>query len=630
MTLLFERSVFFVIAFCSWIIISCGMTIFELIIQLLDWPLTFDRLKKLKSVFADKNKLNSLPGNIEILQEYHRLVGEGLLVSNKQLELLFKKKAIRSQSGIVAVQVLTKPFWCPGKCIFCPNDPTMPKSYIKTEPGAARALLNQFDPLKQVYNRLTSLTLTGHITDKIEMIILGGTWDVYPDDYKIEFVKWLYDACNAFSQLKIQPHDAQNPNKFAYILDWLSSVQYSKNIEEAIQINETAKHRIIGLTLETRPEYVTDENCRLWRLLGVTRLEMGVQSMYDDVLDANKRGHSVAQIREACHKLRQYGFKFSIHIMPGLYKSTYEKDLWTFQQIYRDVFLLPDEIKFYPTSVIPHTELYDLYKQWAYQPLETYQIKQLIEETFMHIIPPYTRIKRLIRDIPATEIEAGSKTTNLAQLVHEDLKKRMHGDTAVMKQFYQRLYADFHLFSSLESWLNSDCLTGTQTCIIGQTPDISSRRNFVCLDTRSREVRNRLEWPECFLNLVIRTYPSSVGQEYFVSWEDELGYVYGFTRLLLPKSEYTIDWDGLGEQVALIRELHVYWDVERLDTTTEHIFCDDKVQHMGLWKQLMYVAEQIAIIHNYKKLSVISGVGVREYYRKLWYALVWTYMLKDL
>lgn len=160
------------------------------------------------------------------------------------------------------------------------------------------------------------------------------------------------------------------------------------------------------MTIETRPEYVTDTNCQLWRKLGVTRLEIGIQSMYDDVLEANKRGHSVAQIEAACHKLRQYGFKFSVHIMPGLYTSTKQKDIGTFQKIYDNPYIKPDEIKFYPTSVIPNTELFELYKKGEYKPLETEDIEEIIETTLTTIIPPYTRIKRLIRDIPATEIAA--------------------------------------------------------------------------------------------------------------------------------------------------------------------------------------------------------------------------------
>jgi elongator complex protein 3 len=167
---------------------------------------------------------------------------------------------------------------------------------------------------------------------------------------------------------------------------------------------------------------VTDKNCQFWRELGVTRIEMGIQSLDDTVLKLNKRGHTVQQAREACHKMRQYGFKISLHIMPGLYGSNYAKDLQTFKDLYIDPFFKPDEIKFYPTSVIPNTELFNLYKQGKYTPLETDDIKKLIRQTFLDVIPPYTRIKRLIRDIPATEIAAGSNITNLSQLMHEEIK----------------------------------------------------------------------------------------------------------------------------------------------------------------------------------------------------------------
>lgn len=163
----------------------------------------------------------------------------------------------------------------------------------------------------------------------------------------------------------------------------------------------------------------------------MTRLEMGVQSLYDDVLDANKRGHSVQQAREAVHKLRQYGYKMSVHMMPGLYGSNYEKDVDSFRQLYDDPFFRPDEIKFYPTSVIPNTELYELYLKGEYKPLETTVIQQLIREVFLDIIPPYTRIKRLIRDIPSTEIVAGSSVTNLSQLTHNQMKKELKNTPAM-------------------------------------------------------------------------------------------------------------------------------------------------------------------------------------------------------
>ena len=522
--------------------------------------LSKDFLLLQKRKFAKFHKLSEVPSNTQLIRVYQDLVRDGSLETNKPLEQLLRKRSIRSESGIVPIQVLTKPFRCPGKCIFCPNDFTMPKSYINTEPGAMRALLNNFDPIKQVYNRLLSLTLTGHDTDKIEMIVLGGTWDVYPEEYKTDFIKKLYDACNTFPQFFDSV--AMNPDlakKYSYTIPELSDIQLPDTIDESEKINETAAHRIIGLTIETRPEYVTDENCQYWRMLGVTRLEVGLQNLFDDVLDKNKRGHSVQQCREAVHKLRQYGFKMSLHMMPGLYGSTYEKDLESFRMLYADPFFKPDEIKFYPTSVIPNTELYELYLKGEYKPLEAETIQKLIRETFLNIIPPYTRIKRLIRDIPSTEIIAGSSITNLSQLTHDKLKKQRK-DAPESTHLYGRLYPKLHVFDSLDLYLQSEAKHPVlaedeiQTSIIGISPDISHYRNFVSLDTRSREIRNKRQvnnsMPKVVnktedkeqANLVIRSYKTSVGMEYFISFEDSLGYLYGLFRLSIPNGGQTIDF----------------------------------------------------------------------------------------
>lgn len=213
---------------------------------------------------------------------------------------------------------------------------------------------------------------------------------------------------------------------------------------------------MIGLTIETRPEFVTDANCQLRREMGVTRIEMGVQSTDDIVLDLNKRGHHIAQVEQALHKLRQYAFKFSIHIMPGLYGSTIEKDIKTFRDIYANSFIKPDEIKLYPTSVIPNTELYTLYQKEKYQPITTEEIVHIVKKVFREIIPPYTRIKRLIRDIPATEISAGSNITNLSQLIHEELLKIYKTkDPAPRSAFYQRLYPNLQVYSDFFDLLNA-------------------------------------------------------------------------------------------------------------------------------------------------------------------------------
>jgi len=593
-------------------------------------------LKNAKRDFSKKHNLSTLVPNTKLLRVYHKMCKNWEISYNKNIETVLRKRAIRSQSGIVPVQVLTKPFRCPGKCIFCPNDPTMPKSYIKTEPGAMRALLNQFDPYKQVYNRLLSLTLTWHPTDKIEMIVLWWTWDVYPQDYKENFVKGLYDACNTFPQFfeNVEMNDSKietdTSNKFSFTVNNLDSIQYPQTIEESLNINEKSKNRIIGLTIETRPEFVNDENCKFWRKLWVTRLEIWVQSMFDSVLAKNKRWHSVEDIRKALHKLRQYGFKFSIHIMPWLYGSSISKDLRTLKKIYSDPFIKPDELKFYPTSVIQNTELYDLYKSWKYKPIQTNEIQKLVKKFWLEIIPPYSRIKRLIRDIPSTEIEAWSNITNLSQIAFQSLIKHLKTKPRKSKKLYSRLYPKYKIFADIKEFLSYESTNKRKircnfcSYIIWKKPDLLSFRNFVSLDTRSRELRNNPQ-KESHLNLIIRKYKSSVGIEYFISFEDLKWYLYGFVRLLLPNVGNFIDRDWLWDNTAIIRELHIYWNLASIEKDIEN----NQVQHTGLGKQLMDLAEKITYSHNYKKLSVISGIWVREYYKKLWYNLDWTYMVKD-
>lgn len=631
----------------------------EIIIQLKElikdcWPNFevkdfLDDVKHIKRDFAKKYSLKDIPSNIQLIKEYQKMIQSWEIKKDINLEKILRKRAIRSQSWIVAVQVLTKPFWCPGECIFCPNDPEMPKSYIKSEPGAMRAWLNQFDPKKQVYNRLLSLSLTGHPIDKIELIVLWGTRDVYPNDYKIEFIKWLYDACNNFHKLDfVMKSDEQltqdntesqeeSKNKvsqrFWYTIKNIDQIDYPETIQESITINETADNRIIWLTVETRPEYVNDKNCKEWRELWVTRLEMWVQSTDNDVLQANKRWHNVQCIRDAIHKLRQYWFKFSIHIMPWLYKSDYQKDLLTMQTIYSDEYIKPDEIKFYPTSVIPNTELFDLYKKWEYSPITKESITNLVHESLLHIVPPYSRIKRLIRDIPSTEIEAGSNITNLSQLIHNDMKKELQQNQTTSKIFYQRLYWEYNLFWNIEDFINtlhiSPKSSENKTYIIWSKPDLETYRNFISLDTRSREIRNKSikKQDSQNPNLVIRKYSSSVWTEFFISYEDQQGYLYWFTRLLLPHNENIVDYKWLWENIAIIRELHVYWQLASLNKQADNNW---KKQHQGFGTKLMNISEQISEKFWYNWLSVISWVWVREYYRKLGYVLEWNYMKKKL
>ncbi len=613
--------------------------------------------KKLKREYSKVNWLADLPTNTDLLKTYRALLKTGEISRSEFLESILKKRGVRSQSGIVPIQVLTKPFWCPGKCIFCPNDATMPKSYINTEPGAMRALLNNFDPYKQAYNRLLSLYLTGHATDKIEMIVLWWTWDVYPTDYKRDFLKWLYDACNTFEIFMSKIDVTENSKSVRYTLAdlWMS---YPETIEESMKINETSEHRIIWLTIETRPEYMTDENCQMRRSRWVTRLEMWLQSMFDDVLDANIRGHSVQQAREAVHKMRQYWFKFSIHFMPWLYGSTIEKDIETFRLAYNDPRLKPDEIKFYPTSVIPNTPLYDLYKSGEYIPLDSQSIIDIIKTVERKYIPPYTRIKRLIRDIPETEIVAWSKVTNLRQLTEKTMLDENRADGDLRKLMYDRLYPSVTYCETMEEFLQtigsnsaeadrslndnrdviaSEAKQSTQdydwlitTYVIWKPFDPTTIRNFVSLDTRAREMRHRTEWKPQFINLIAREYRSSMGKEMFLSFEDELGYIYWFTRMLLPDNDKTMDRPGLWVWTALIREVHVYWQLKQLALWWDVVKASSTAQHKWFGSQLMAAAESIAQQSWYTRVSVISWIWVREYYKKLGYEIEGTYMVKKI
>lgn len=631
-------------------------TLAPFIYQLLDLPETQrtpEQITLSKRAFAKAARMQHMPTNVQILKSYRQLLAEGKISMQAWFVPLLRKRAIRSQSWIVPIQVLTKPFRCPGECIFCPNDATMPKSYINTQPGAMRALLNQFDPYKQVYNRLMSLYLTGHATDKIEMIVLGGTRDVYPQSYKTAFIKGLYDACNTFeAYLACVDVDIADNKAPRYTVDTTIPLVYPETIEETLLINETAGQRIIGLTIETRPEYVTDDNCRYRRSLGVTRIEMGVQTMDDAVLTANKRGHTTTHIIDAMHRLRQRGFKISTHLMPWLYQSTLAKDLETFQIAYSHPAMKPDEIKFYPTAVIPNTPLYDLFKSGAYKPITEEQLKQIIIDTKLHIFPPFTRIKRLARDFDSNEVVAWANTPNLRQLVMDALLKTFAHDAEQRHQQYRRLRQGLAHCDSLEQLLahcqtpyakkqetviSSGGLTyiddaSFETLVVGSEPDTDAVRAFVCLCTRCREMRHVQSWAENAREkqalVIARRYRTSNGEELFLSIEDHLGYVYGFTRLQLPDAGMTLDEPGLGTHTAMIRELHVYGTVQSLqiqanETPTKH------AQHKGYGTQLMELAEQLAASRGYHTLSVISGIGVRGYYAKLGYALEWTYMVKQ-
>jgi len=622
-------------------------TLRDFVYALATWPhLTADTFFAKKRQYAKQSWLPSMPSNAMLFREYTDLINTAAIQPNHNLHSFLKKRWIRSQSWIVSVQILTKPFWCPGKCIFCPNDPTMPKSYIKTEPWAMRAYLNAFCPVRQIFARLKSLKLTWHAIDKVEMIILGWTWDVYPEKYKHEVIYRCYQACNLFpvfwdrwmahddgkvptagdfarkhqSVLEKKPEQEKIFDEFLASIGWLPGWS-----ADDLDTNETAEVRIIWLTIETRPEYVTDANCRQRREWWVTRIETGIQSTDDAVLAANKRDNTCDDYRRAMHRLRQYWFKISAHMMPWLYQSSYESDRQSFVDLYTDPSLKPDEMKLYPTSVIPDTELYTLYREGKYTPIDTDYIARLTNDVFWSVIPCYTRVKRFIRDIPATEIAAWSSVTNLAQLLHHQRSLRLVQDEHARQSLYNRLDHDRWCVSMVIPRWSSLATPEEQSSVVRDTQSV---RNFSALDTRSREVRHRTDQASA-LFLVTRTYEVSNGTEYFLTVEDELGYLYALCRLSLPDPRHCCDIPGLGQWTALIRELHVYGTMKWLKKEKQSADSHD-VQHQGLWSWLLLYAKQYATRHGYRSLAVISWVWVREYYRRQWFERIGTYMVCSL
>jgi elongator complex protein 3 len=351
------------------------------------------------SEVADALRRHPLPGGgylgkNALVAAYHHMVAQGKLSPDPQLLARLRLKPVRTSSGVTTVTVLTKPYPCPAKCIFCPTEENMPKSYIADEPGARRAVEHHFDPYAQVSSRIQALAEVGHPTDKIELLILGGTWSAYRRDYQQWFIQRCFDAMNGIS---------------------------AATIEEAFAINETAPRRNVGLVIETRPDEITPQEIVWLRKLGVTKVQMGAQSFDDSILELNRRGHTVQQTRQAVNLLRMAGFKIVLHWMPNLLGATPQSDRQDFQRMWEG--FCPDEIKIYPTQLLENTELYSIWQAGGYRPYTTQELIDLIAD-IKPSIPRYCRVNRIIRDIPSTYVVEGNKVTSLRQDVHRELKRR--------------------------------------------------------------------------------------------------------------------------------------------------------------------------------------------------------------
>ncbi len=352
------------------------------------------------SKVADAVRRHPLPdgsgyiGKHLLVAVYRQLTGSGEWAPDRRLLARIRMKPVRSLSGVAVVTVLTKPYPCPGKCIFCPTDVRMPKAYLPDEPGAMRGLQYDFDPFDQTASRLEALHAVGHPTDKIELLILGGTWSSYRKDYQEWFVRRCFDALNR---------------------------RDSTTLAQAQRRNETALHRNVGLVIETRPDHVDPDELAWLRYLGVTKVQLGVQSLDDHILALNKRGHSVAETRQAVDLLRAAGFKIVQHWMPNLLGATPDSDRQDFLRLW-DGFC-PDELKIYPNQLLENAELYEYWQRGEFIPYTTEQLIDLIAD-IKPSIPRYCRVNRIIRDIPSTNVVAGNKRTSLRQDVHREMKRR--------------------------------------------------------------------------------------------------------------------------------------------------------------------------------------------------------------
>jgi elongator complex protein 3 len=490
-----------------------------------------DALKALRS--------NPLPGGRGFLAKhalvaaYREKVSLGEWEDDPVLLAKIRMKPIRTLSGVTTITVLTKPHPCPGECIFCPSEEGLPQSYLSDEPGARRGVEHAFDPFTQVSSRLKALHEVGHPTDKIELLILGGSWTAYPASYREWFIRRCFEALNQ-----------ENPN------DDIGEV----SLADVQKTNSQARHRNVGLVVETRPDLITIENLVEMRRQGVTKMQLGIQSMDDRILQLNKRGHSAEEAEEAIRLVRAAGYKVVVHWMPNLLGATPQSDREDFARLWREGGVNPDEMKIYPCQLLRNAELYQYWERGEYQPYEEQELIDLLADIKPNV-PRFCRINRVIRDIPSNHVVEGNRNTSLRQDVAQEMKKR-----------------------------GSTC-----QCIR-------------CREIRKGKIDDR--------NLVLddQVYKAGWAEEHFLSYNTQDDHILGFLRLSLPSANHFFPVEEF-QDAAIIREVHVYGQSVELGGESS-----GSVQHRGLGSSLIEKAAEIALSNGYRKLTVISAVGTREYY----------------
>lgn len=555
-----------------------------------------DQLNKFIKQSKRKYKVNY--GISQLRYIYNVMLASKKIIKNSRLEDLLVTKKVRETSGVIVFTLLTSPypetgendptfdrrdvnfdirkinpdtgekrqdFSCQFDCFYCPNYPDMPRSYIPDEPAVARGIENKWDAVDQIRDRAKTYIINGINIDKVEVIIEGGTYTSYPEFYRLRFIRDIFYAFNTL-------FDNQLRDRYA--------------LEKEIKINEENRVKVVGISIETRPDCISKKNVLEFRSCGITRIQLGIQHTNDEILRKINRQCTTSKAKKAIKLLKNTGFKIAIHLMPDLPYSNPDEDVKMMRQILEDEEMQVDYIKVYPTCVTPHTKIKKWYDDGLYKPYAETTIQKEVNGQIVNVNPlieviidfksrvhPWIRNERIVRDIPPTDIEGGNKTTNLRQLIQNEMKKR---------------------------GLKCNCI-------------------------RCREIRDRDFNPKD-ITLLVRSYKSSHGDEYFISYENnDKSIIYGFCRLRLSSQS----GEGFIEELkdcALIRELHVYGKMKKVGDKSD---CHGS-QHLGLGTLLLQNAEDIAYKNGYNKIAVISGVGVKNYYRKKGYIDGNYYLIKNL
>ena len=583
----------------------------ELVLAGLEWlknkpEFSKDDYHKIKNKIYWKYKIVKPFQSIELIEKYNELVADKTIEENFIFQKILRKRWVRSLSWITVISLLTDDFPCPAKCTYCPTFEWLPKSYIPNEPAVMRAELNKFDPIMQIHNRLRALEVTGHKIEKNDIRIIGWTWSFYPTKYKEKFIKEIYDAFNSYDEMKkhIEKTDLNSDRFAAFKIKEGYKAHKSKTLEEAKKLNKTSRLRIIGMAIETRPDWINPEEIYDLRRFWVTRVEIWYQTTFDKINELNKRWHWNKESILATKMLKDAGFKVVAHMMPNLLWAIPDTDRESMKEIFDNQLYRPDELKIYPMMVTDKSELTEIWRNWGFKAYDDKTLIDLIAD-LEAMIPEYVRLNRTYRDIPATEILEGSIIANLRQIVEQKLEKE---------------------------WIK-------------------------VMDIRNRELKNKKNDPtKAIINNY--KYDASDWKENFLTFEDEEDRtIFSLLRLRFPstaESDTTEDlikskpikwaliktfhnnpYSETIEKVhsklpelkwaSIIREIHTFWDQLSIWEKWGQFW-----QHVGFGKRLITEAEKLSLEAGYKKIVVIAWEWVKQYYEKRWYHSEGYYMVKFL